>query len=157
MIRGWRRIGIVPSVLVFFLLAILLWDQPSGDESVYLTRVDTCYKQQDFTKARRDACLDKARLDYERTNPPSTSTRASPAPSIAHSIACNGGVTIVPAMPNSPPSTRPAVAMTLVGLCIQNPPTVYFSFFSQAEKASAKVRSPCEPFSIARMARIPLA
>jgi hypothetical protein len=38
-------------------------------------RADTCYKQQDFTKARRDACLDKARLDYESTNPPSTSTR----------------------------------------------------------------------------------
>jgi hypothetical protein len=74
-IRGWRRIGIVLSVLAFFPLAILLWDQPSGDESVYLTKVDSCYKQQDFTKARRDACLDKARLDYESTNPPSTSTR----------------------------------------------------------------------------------
>jgi hypothetical protein len=74
-IRGWRRIGIVLSVLVFFPLAIFLWDQPSADESVYLTRVDTCHKQQDFTKARRDACLDTARLDYESTNPPSTTTR----------------------------------------------------------------------------------
>ena len=70
-----RRIGIVLSVLVFFPLAILLWDQPSADESVYLTRVDSCHKQHDFTKARRDSCLDKARLDYESTNPPSVSTR----------------------------------------------------------------------------------
>jgi len=30
-IRGWRRIGIVLSVLVFLPLAIFLWDQPSGD------------------------------------------------------------------------------------------------------------------------------
>jgi hypothetical protein len=74
-IRGWRRIGVVLSVLVFFPLAIFLWEQPSADESVYLTRVDACHKQQDFTKARRDACLDKARLDYESTNPPSNSTR----------------------------------------------------------------------------------
>ena len=70
-----RRIGIVLSVLVSFPLAIFLWEQPSADESVYLTRVDACHKQQDFTKARRDACLDKARLDYESTNPPSNSTR----------------------------------------------------------------------------------
>ena len=29
--RGWRRIGIVLSVLAFFPLGIFLWNQPSGN------------------------------------------------------------------------------------------------------------------------------
>jgi hypothetical protein len=32
--RGWRRIGIVLSVLVFFPLGIFLWDQPGVNMSV---------------------------------------------------------------------------------------------------------------------------
>jgi hypothetical protein len=66
--RGWRRIGIVLSVLVFFPLGIFLWDQPSVNERVYRMSLESCYKL-DVTKAREGACLNRARLDYERHQP----------------------------------------------------------------------------------------
>ena len=72
--RRWRRIGIVLSVLVFFPLGIFLWDQPSVNERVYRMSLESCYKL-DVTKAREDVCLNKARLNYESTNPPSATTR----------------------------------------------------------------------------------
>ena len=37
--KGWRRIGIVLSVLAFFPLGIFIWGLPSGSESVYQMQV----------------------------------------------------------------------------------------------------------------------
>jgi hypothetical protein len=93
--KGWRRIGIFLSVLAFFPLGIFIWMQPSVSESLYDMRLNNCvtvrhydlewmdqvhdmdkwHKLDEESNVRHERCMSKALLDYERTNPPSETTR----------------------------------------------------------------------------------
>jgi hypothetical protein len=86
--RGWRRIGIVLSVLAFFPLGLVVWTLPSPAESVYSYSLNSCgllwrsqttwadenihdmdqwQKQDAANEAKYEACMTNARLVYEGT------------------------------------------------------------------------------------------
>jgi hypothetical protein len=94
-IKGWRRIGIVLSVLAFFPLGILIWKLPTVSEILYDMRTNTCGKVRHYdldgidqvhdmdkwpelieeSNVWYERCISKGYREYESTNPPSQTKR----------------------------------------------------------------------------------
>jgi hypothetical protein len=93
--KGWRRIGIVLSVLAFFPLGILIWKLPTVSEILYDMRTNTCGKVRQYdldgidqvhdmdkwskvveeSNVWYERCISKTYREYESTNPPSQTKR----------------------------------------------------------------------------------
>lgn len=66
--KGWRRIGIVLSVLAFFPLGIFIWMQPSVSESLYEMQMNTCGTLRRFDVEAMDQIRDNMDQWYKRND-----------------------------------------------------------------------------------------